>query len=144
MISHLECKGNWKNVIGIADERIYFRRSVVWFNWRICLPQYAPIVAVPFVSTFCKDAPPTIWKWFPLYEHFPFRDWKLRPPFYECCLMKYLISYKGLELVSSLNKCAEDKLETCAISYTKHMAKFHFDTTKDSKIAIASVTSNVK
>lgn len=54
--------------------------------------------------------------------------------------MKYLISYKGLELVSSLNKCNEDKLETCAISYTKHMTKFHFDTTKDSKETIEIVT----
>ena len=58
--------------------------------------------------------------------------------------MKYWISYKGLELVSSLNKCAEDKLETCAISYTEHMTKFHFATTKDSKKAIACLTSNVK
>ena len=30
-------------------------------------------------------------------------------------LGKYLIPYKGLELVSSLNKWAKDELEICAI-----------------------------
>ena len=58
-----------------------------------------------------------------------------------CYLVIIIKSYKGLELVSSLQHCTKNMSEMFVNTAHLHLTEFHFDSTLDSKEIIISVSS---